>query len=473
MEQFIGVDQGTTATKVSCVYEDGRAQLVYQKNHRQITPEPGWVEHDGDEIYNNIVEALDKTGPGSALGIDHQGESIVAWDKKSKKCFYNVIVWQDSRTSAWIENLKKDGLEPVVQEKTCLPLDPYFPASKMRWILDNVPEAKTALKKGRLCMGTMDSFFIHRLTNVFSTDYNSASRTCLFNVRTLAWDRELCDIFGVPMEVLPPVVSNLGDFGCFGSTPVTASIIDQFAGIYGHGCRKAGDFKFTFGTGGFMQALSGESIVEDKKYGLLPCLCWKFGNEAPMFGVDGGIYNAASAINWARSLTLFDEYEELNDFSYPSAIERNLAFVPALSGLACPYWDRSAAGLWAGLHLGTTRKDMMQAVVEGIALRAATILNVTDQIVPLKEEMKVDGGITENPYFLQFLADITRKNVIVPDYGQISSYGAALLARKGLGKEDSPVNTACSQVTWKDKTQRDYLKYFEKMVLSSRGTRKI
>ncbi len=472
-KRYAGIDQGTTATKLLILSENGQIDSCFQKEHKQIMPKKGWVEHDGDEIYKNICEAIDYAGNIDAIGIDHQGESIVAWHSETKEALYNVIVWQDNRTEAWLNNLKSDGVEKRVFEKTALPLDPYFPASKMRWILENIPAAQKALQQGKLRMGTMESFFIDRLTGHFQTDFNSASRTSLMNINTLQWDEELCEIFGIPMSILPPIVPNVGDFGHYKNIPITSTIIDQFASIYAHQCRKEGDAKITFGTGAFLQILTGALKNQDPQNGLLAALCWKFDKDEPMFGLDGGVYNAGSAINWLKSLGLFQNYEKLNSFSKNAAIERELIFIPALSGLGCPYWDRTASGVFFGLSLETKKEDMLQACLEGIAMRVATILKNAHHISPLKDYISIDGGLAQNPYFVQFLANITGKSIHIPPNKELSALGAALLARKGLGENTDWQKEEENQkmIIPKDINRENYLKKFEELTEKSRQTR--
>ncbi len=442
-QRYAAIDQGTTSTK-AVVFDnsakDPSYHCVMAIEHEQITPNSGWVEHDPEEILANIKKCISSCGNVDAIGICHQGESIVAWNAETGQPLYNAIVWQDMRTEDEVRKLKQDGFEVTVKEKTGLPLDPYFSASKMGWILKNVKGASALAQKGNLRLGTMDAFFLDRLCGNFFTDYNSASRTSLFNIHTLEWDQELCEIFGVPIHCLPEIKDTVGLFGTVvqdgHQTPITASLVDQFAGIYGHGCTKKGDAKVTLGTGAFIQSLSGNEIRDVGNTGLLPTLCWKFPKEEPVFGLDGGVYNAASAVNWARTIGLFSEYTELDGFSEQSAASRGLTFVPALSGLGCPYWDRSAAGIWAGLSLETSRKDMLQSLLEGIAVRTAEVIEAMDAISPLGDKVYVDGGLSENNYFKQFLADILGKTIISPLNKEITAIGTALLARKGLGFGD-------------------------------------
>ncbi|VTO24031.1 carbohydrate kinase, FGGY-like protein [Klebsiella variicola] len=251
----------------------------------------------------------------------------------------------------------------------------------------NVTGAQELHRRGTLRLGTMDAFFMFHLCGVHATDFNSASRTSLFNIHTLQWDEELCRIFGVPIETLPEVRHNTSHFGDVryegNSTPLTACIVDQFAGTYGHGCLEPGQMKITFGTGAFLQSITGSEVPDAAGSGLLPTLCWKLAGEKPLYGLDGGVYNAASAINWAGKIGMFTELEEFSDFPDEPAIARGLAFVPALSGLGCPHWDRSAAGLWAGLSLETERKDMLQSILEGIAVRSAEVINAMDKVRPI------------------------------------------------------------------------------------------
>ncbi|MBK5142636.1 glycerol kinase [Budviciaceae bacterium BWR-B9] len=438
-QRYAAIDQGTTGTRIVVFDENGRSHSPMSIPHKQITLNSGWVEHDPEEILANMMKCLSGCEVVDALGICHQGESIVAWHADSKKPLYNAIIWQDMRTEKRIQHMKDQGLEPLVQQKSGLPLDPYFSASKMNWIIENIVGVKQLADKGKLRIGTMDAFFLDRLCGIYCTDYNAASRTSLFNIHTLTWDPELCEIFGVPMHCLPEIRDTVGDFGSINLdghiTPVTAVIVDQFAGTYGHGCRNQGDAKVTFGTGAFLQSLTGTAIAETKGSGLLPTLCWKFPDQKPIFGLDGGVYNAASAINWVKKIGLLDDFDELSDFSNDSAISRGLAFVPALSGLACPYWDRSAAGLWAGLSLDIERKDLLQSVLEGIAVRSAEVILAMDKLSPLGDAISVDGGLSSNQYFKQFLANLIQKNIVAPANREVTALGAAMLARKGLGIE--------------------------------------
>ncbi|QBH96651.1 glycerol kinase [Limnobaculum zhutongyuii] len=438
-QRYAAIDQGTTGTRIVVFDENGRSHSPMSIPHKQITLNSGWVEHDPEEILANIMKCLSGCEVVDALGICHQGESIVAWHADSKKPLYNAIIWQDMRTEKRIQQMKDQGLEPLVQQKSGLPLDPYFSASKMNWIIENIVGVKQLADKGKLRIGTMDAFFLDRLCGIYCTDYNAASRTSLFNIHTLSWDPELCEIFGVPIHCLPEIRDTVGDFGSINLdghiTPVTAVIVDQFAGTYGHGCRNQGDAKVTFGTGAFLQSLTGTTIAETKGSGLLPTLCWKFPGQEPIFGLDGGVYNAASAINWVKKIGLLDDFDELSDFNKDSAISRGLAFVPALSGLACPYWDRSAAGVWAGLSLDIERKDLLQSVLEGIAVRSAEVILAMDKLSPLGDAISVDGGLSSNQYFKQFLANLIQKNIVAPVNREVTALGAAMLARKGLGIE--------------------------------------
>ena len=438
--RYAAIDQGTTSTRIVVYQEDhgvSSAQATMSLLHRQITPQNGWVEHDPEEILANIKKCLSSVSDLDAIGICHQGESIVAWHAQTGQPIYNAIVWQDMRTEADVQKMRQANLEERVKQKTGLPLDPYFSASKMGWILQHVPAAKALAEQGKLRLGTMDSFFLDRLCGNFYTDYSSASRTSLFNIHTLEWDPELCAMFGVPIECLAAIKDSIGNFGTVlddgQSTPITASLVDQFAGVYGHGCTDSGDVKVTLGTGAFIQSLTGHQLLDVGNTGLLPTLCWKFPGEKPVFGLDGGVYNAGSAVNWARSIGLFSDYAELTDFSAQSAVSRGLAFVPALSGLGCPYWDRSAAGLWAGLSLEVNRKDMLQSLLEGIAVRTVEVIEAMDSISSLGDKVYVDGGMSANRYFKQFLADVLGKSILCPLDREVTALGTAMLARKGLG----------------------------------------
>lgn len=439
MQAVAAIDQGTTGTKAFRMDDDGSVTCIAAFEHRQYFPHPGWVEHDPEELVSHVKAAIDAAGQVRAIGIDNQGETIVAWDAKTGKAIYNAIVWQDNRTHAVTERLKADGAEFETQTRAGLPLDPYFSASKMRWVIDHVDEAKSLLKAGRLRLGTSDAWFLDRLAGTFATDVTTASRTSLMNLDRCAWDDELCRLFGVPMECLPEIRPTAGLFGSTaGGVPITASLVDQQAALFGHGCSKPGDAKITFGTGAFALAVAGPKRLDGSKVGILPTIAWKIGSQDPSFALDGGVYNAASAVNWARSLGLFSSYDEIGAFQAPPAIGRGLTFVPALSGLGCPFWDRTAAGLWIGMGLETTRADMMQSLLEGIALRAAQVVAAMTTLVPIGDTISIDGGLAKNAYFCGILADALDRVVRVPSFTEFTSLGTARMAAIGAGGHSLP-----------------------------------
>jgi len=287
------VDQGTTSTRVLMLDERGQPEIVHGVEHRQIYPKPGWVEHDPEELIRILVTCFEAAGDVDAIGIDNQGESCLAWDAEDKTALSPVIVWQDDRTKETVRQLKADGIEAETLARAGLPLDPYFSATKLAWILETLPGAKEAHTKGRLRLGTTDAFFLDRLTGFFTTDITTASRTSLMNLENGAWDEELCRIFGVPIETLPEIRTTTGDFGAIstssGLKPVTASVVDQQAALYGFGCRQAGDAKMTFGTGAFALMVTGQDIHRQPEQGLLPTVAWQKVGEAPIYALEGGV----------------------------------------------------------------------------------------------------------------------------------------------------------------------------------------
>ncbi|RLB72399.1 MAG: glycerol kinase [Deltaproteobacteria bacterium] len=429
---ILAIDQSTTSTRALVVDSSGSGRIVKAIEHQQFYPEPGWVEHDAEELIQNIQLCIDSCHDISAIGIGNQGESCLAWDADSKRAISPVIVWQDNRTHSTINKLKSQNLQEKVLEKAGLPLDTYFSASKLAWIVDNIPAAKELLQRGNLRLGTTDAFFLDRLCNRFATDISTASRTSLMNLKTGRWDKELCDLFGVPIEALPEIVPTTGDFGSIISNgqpvPVTASIVDQQAALYGHGCKAPGDVKITFGTGAFALVVTGETPCQSAGQGLLPTVAWQLEGQNPVYALDGGVFSAGAAINWAKSLGLFKTYDQIQQFKKTSAIEKDLVFVPALSGLGCPHWDRTAGGLWIGLSLDTQPLDLVQSILEGIAFRAVEVIASMNQLTTIKDEISIDGGLASNPYFCQFLADTLSRQVVVPPSTELTAFGTAQLA---------------------------------------------
>ena len=352
--RIAAIDQGTTSTRV-LLLEGGEApRVLCAHRHTTTHPKPGWVEQDALELLANVRLCLDVAGSVDAVGLDNQGETCLAWDAETGAPVGPAIVWQDARTADRLEAMKADGQEAVVLERAGLPLDPYFSASKLAWILANRPEAAALHQAGRLRLGTTDAFFLQHLTGRCVTDVTTASRTSLMALDTGTWCPELCRLFGVPIETLPEIVSTVGDFGACAQGPVLASVVDQQAALYGHGCRRPGDAKITFGTGAFVLAVTGDAPLRVPDAGLLPTVAWDLGG-ATSYAVDGGVYNAGSAVEWLQGLGLIKDVAELAAFDRAPAIDRDLVFVPALSGLACPHWDRRAAGMWLGAVAGHRR----------------------------------------------------------------------------------------------------------------------
>ena len=425
--RIIAIDQGTTSTR-ALTFESGAApQVVASIRHRQMYPQAGWVEHDPAELLANVKECLESAGRADAIGLANQGESCLAWDSITHEPLSPVIVWQDQRTSAHIERLKTDGLTAEVALRAGLPLDSYFSASKLAWILQHTPAARAALQAGTLRLGTTDSFLLECLTGVYATDPSTASRTSLMNLRTLHWDPTLCQAFGVPIDVLAPIRPTAGNFGHYRGIPITASIVDQQAALVGHGCTRRGDAKVTFGTGAFAQVMTGDTPLPIEGTGLIATVASQTVS-GTRYALEGGTYDAGAALEWALRIGLLDDVSELQSLSPPSAMEQGLIYIPALSGLACPQWNRRARGLWSGLSTATTRQALQQSVLEGVALQTNEVLTAMDTAMLMSASLSVDGGLTENPYFLQFLADVTDKRITRKASTEITAYGCALLA---------------------------------------------
>jgi glycerol kinase len=431
----LAVDQGTTRTKGFILNSERGFKRVASLAHKQIYPRPGWVEHEPAELLGNVMKCLEKARSVSAVGLANQGETVVAWDSGTGKPVCNAIVWQDQRTHDLIRQLKADGAEELTLSRAGLPLDPYFSAPKLKWIIDNVAEARRLLKKNRLRAGTSDSFFLDRLAGVYATDVTTASRTSLMNLRSLEWDAQLCGLFGIPLEILPEIRPTTGEFGAVrtagGMAPVTASVVDQQAALFGHRCFEPGQVKVTFGTGAFALANAGRTIRQNPDSRITATVAWKLESNAPVYAVEGGVYSAASAVDWIKQAGLISGLDELNQLGDGPAAARDTFFVPALSGLACPHWDRTASGLWIGLGLGTTKEDLIKSVLEGVAFRTFEVLSVLWRLVGASEIVSIDGGLTNNSYFCQFLANVLDKNLRVPGTADMTAVGTAYLAMIG------------------------------------------
>ncbi|WP_172327652.1 FGGY family carbohydrate kinase [Mangrovicoccus sp. HB161399] len=427
--RILALDQGTTSTRGLVADDGGRAEIVRAVRHEQHFPAADRVEHDPAELLANLRAVLDAAGPVDAIALSNQGESCLAWDAVTGEALSPVIVWQDRRTEARLAEMAQR--EAFVRARAGLPLDPYFSASKLGWLLETSAPVQAAHRAGRLRLGTTDAYFLQNLTGEASTDITTASRTSLMSLATGQWDPELCALFGVPIECLPPIRPTVADFGAINGMPVTAAVVDQQAALYGHGCRATGDAKITFGTGAFALALADGLPQAETESGLLPTVAWQIGGDTT-YALEGGVHAAGAAVEWAMRIGLVDGPEALSGFDAPAAIDRDLAFVPALAGLAAPHWDGSAAGLFIGMTGATTRADMAQALVEGIALRAAEIAARMAGDKPVKR-ISVDGGLTRSDYLCRFLADVTGAEIVLPATEELTAFGAAQLAAVGIG----------------------------------------
>lgn len=435
--RIVAIDQGTTSTRAIVLESGNRLTVAHSVCHQQHYPQPHWVEHDAEQLLTNIRQCLDIAGPADCVGMANQGESCLAWHAKTGKALSPVIVWQDQRTRAVIHSMKNNSLEAETLQRAGLPLDPYFSAAKFGWMLNNLPQVRAALQQGQLRLGTTDAFFLDRLTGRFITDITTASRTSLMNLQTGQWDPELCKLFDVPLNALPEITSTTGQLGTLttshGTLPLTASVVDQQAALYGFGCTEPGDTKFTFGTGAFALQVTGTQIHRPDNKGLLPTVAWRKHDESPVYALDGGILTASASINWARQLGLFTQLDDINRFAKGPAIERGLVFVPALSGLGCPHWRADVRGQWLGLSIEHTQAELMQSILEGVAFRAAEVLGALQQASPDRGPVSIDGGMSKNPYFCQFLANILNRAVDAAKVPELTGLGTALLAAHGAG----------------------------------------
>ena len=430
--RVVAIDQGTTSTKALLVEDDGSHRLLAARRHRQILPAPGRVEHDPGELLRDVTDllALGAEAGADAAALANQGETVVAWDRATGRPLCNAIVWQDQRTAAAIETLRAEGAEPEVTERSGLPLDAYFSASKLRWILDEVPEARPLLAAGRLGLGTSDAFFLERLTGRYVTDVTTAARTSLMHLEHGTWDRDPLRPLRRPprgsrprsSSATPPSASSPA------ACPLEASLVDQIAALHGHGCVRPGDAKVTFGTGAFALAVTdGRARIP----GVVAALGWR-APHGRVHAADGGVYAAGAAVEWLLRLGLVANIAELDTLDGSAGRgERGVFFVPALSGLACPHWDRTAAGLWIGLDAATGRADLVKSVLEGIAFRVAEVLDALGAGAGAGAGLlSIDGGLTRSRYFRNFLATLLGRELFLPATDEVTAFGAARLAAR-------------------------------------------
>lgn len=454
MEKYIlALDQGTSSSRAIVFDKYGQTKAVSQKEFTQIFPKPGWVEHNPMEIWSSqasvIAEAItsiDINGLNiAAIGITNQRETTIVWDAETGEPVYNAIVWQDRRTSEFCDCLKRDGRTDLIRSKTGLIIDAYFSATKILWILENVPGARKRADEGKLRFGTVDTWLIWMLTRgeVHVTDVTNASRTMLFNIHTLEWDKELLNLFGIPESMMPEVKSSSEIYGYTKTTlfahevPIAGIAGDQQAALFGQMCTEPGSVKNTYGTGCFMLMNSGERPIMSSN-NLLTTIAWKIGDTVN-YALEGSIFVAGSVVQWLRDgLGIIRSSSEVEALAASVPDNGGVYFVPALTGLGAPHWDQYAKGSIYGLSRGSTAAHIARAALEGIAFQTMDIVNAMqrDAGVTLKE-LKVDGGASRNNLLMQFQADILGTSVIRPIVTETTALGAAYLAGLAVGYWES------------------------------------
>ena len=449
MKDFIlAFDQGTTSSRAIVFNRDGLPVSSAQKEFTQIYPKPGWVEHNPEEIWSTqagvAAEAIAKAGLEStdiaAIGITNQRETTVVWDRQSGKPVCNAIVWQDRRTADFCDKLKNEGKSTKILEKTGLIIDAYFSATKIRWILDNVKDARELAKKGRLAFGTVDSWLIWNLTRgeLHITDVSNASRTMLFNIHKLEWDQELLDIFGIPESILPVVRSSSDIYGNAAGQfateiPVAGIAGDQQAALFGQMCTEPGMVKNTYGTGCFMMMNIGSKPIESKSR-LLTTVGWKIGDET-IYALEGSIFIAGAVVQWLRDgLGIISSSSEVEKLAANVKDCDGVYFVPAFAGLGAPHWDQHARGTIVGLTRGSTRSHIARAALDSIAYQTLEVLKAMEKDSGIEiKELRVDGGATVNNGLMQFQADLLHAAVVRPKITETTALGAAYLAGLATG----------------------------------------
>ena len=454
MDKYIlALDQGTSSSRAIVFDHNGQTKAVAQKEFTQIFPKPGWVEHNPMEIWSSqasvIAEAItsiDINGLDIAgIGITNQRETTIVWDAETGEPVYNAIVWQDRRTSEYCDSLKAEGYTDRIRSKTGLIIDAYFSATKIRWILENVPGARGKAEQGKLRFGTVDTWLIWMLTRgeVHVTDVSNASRTMVYNIHDLCWDKELLELFGIPASMMPQVKSSSEVYGHTKTTlfahevPIAGIAGDQQAALFGQMCTEPGSVKNTYGTGCFLLMNSGEKPITSSN-NLLTTIAWKIGDKVN-YALEGSIFVAGSVVQWLRDgLGIIRSSSEVEALAASVPDNGGVYFVPALTGLGAPYWDQYAKGCMYGISRGTTAAHIARAALEGIAFQTMDIVNAMQKDAGVElAGLKVDGGASRNNLLMQFQADILGTSVIRPEVTETTAPGAAYLAGLAVGYWES------------------------------------
>ncbi|MDU8884821.1 glycerol kinase GlpK [Yeosuana sp. MJ-SS3] len=450
---ILALDQGTTSSRAILFDHSGKNITTTQQDFKQLFPKPGWVEHNPKDIWDSQIQSALNINKQTnvefkdiaGIGITNQRETTVVWDRETGDPIYNAIVWQDRRTAKYCDSLKQKGFLDKIKKKTGLIIDAYFSATKLKWILDNVDGARDKAKSNKLCFGTVDTWLIWKLTNgtVFVTDVSNASRTMLFNIKTLSWDDELLELFDIPKSILPDVKQSSEVYGFTDESifnvkiPIAGIAGDQQAALFGQLCTEKGMVKNTYGTGCFLLMNTGEKPVYSNN-NLLTTIAWTI-NGKTNYALEGSVFVGGAVVQWIRDgLNLIDDAAEIEELANKVEDNGGVYFVPALTGLGAPYWDSYARGTIVGITRGSNKSHLARAAIEGIAYQVYDIVKAMEADANAKgTELRVDGGATANNLLLQFQANIFQFPVIRPNFLETTALGAAYLAGLAVGFWDS------------------------------------
>lgn len=448
-KHILAIDQGTTSSRVVIFNQEGKIVSFHSKEFKQYFPKPGYVLHDPEEIWESVVFCLNKALSKAkitiddidAIGITNQRETTVIWDKLTSKPLHKAIVWQSSQTKEICDDLINRNYQDIFKKKTGLLINPYFSGTKIKWLLDNVKDARSLAKQNRLAFGTIDSWLIWKLSNgnYHITDYTNASRTLIYNIYTLEWDQELLDILDIPSSILPKVVSSSGinaytDEIILGKRiPISGIAGDQQAALFGQTCFSPGDIKNTYGTGCFLLMNTGEEPKFSNK-GLLTTIAWGIDGKIE-YALEGSIFVAGSAIQWLRDgLEIITSASESEGLARKTKTNLGVYFVPAFVGLGTPYWEEDARGSFFGLTRGVTKNHIIRSALEAIAYQTKDVVELMQKEANIKLcDLKVDGGASQNNFLMEFQSDILNCNIYRPSISETTALGACYLAGIGIG----------------------------------------